>query len=233
MGMVSVGKHSLGDIIQADDSQAISLSYYRNNVFHIFAMPSLLASLFVNNREHEMAEIQTLCTFLYPFFKAELFLRWELEELPEVIEIWLEALVGLGLLERRGNHFSRPAANSNEYVKLSGFAQVAMQTQESYFLTLSLLSKIGSGHTTAKELEEQSSVLASRISVLHGISTPEFFDKNLFRTLIEQLLSQGLLQKNEEDLLVFDDSLTAMTLELEKVLDASLRQSILQITWQQ
>ncbi len=232
MGMVSIATHSLGDIIQADDYQAISLSYYRNNVFHIFAMPSLLASLFVNNREHDIEEIQTLCKFLYPFFKAELFLRWELEELPEVIDSWLEALVGLGLLERQGNRFSRPAANSNEYVKLAGFASVAMQTQERYFLTLSLLNKVGSGHINAKELEEQSSVLASRISVLHGISTPEFFDKNLFRTLIEQLLSQGLLMNNEEGQLTFDDSLTAMTQELERVLDASLRQSILQITWQ-
>jgi len=107
-----------------------------------------------------------------------------------------------------------------------------MQTQERYFLTLSLLNKVGSGHINAKELEEQSSILASRISVLHGISTPEFFDKNLFRTLIEQLLSQGLLVNNEEGQLTFDDSLTAMTQELERVLDASLRQSILQITWQ-
>jgi len=233
MGMVSVASHTLGDIIQADDYQAVSLSYYRNNVFHIFAMPSLLASLFVNNRDHDLEEIQTLCKFLYPFFKAELFLRWDLEELPEVIDTWLEALVGLGLLERQGNRFSRPAANSNEYVKLAGFASVAMQTQERYFLTLSLLNKVGSGHINAKELEEQSSVLASRISVLHGISTPEFFDKNLFRTLIEQLLSQGLLVNDEEGQLTFDDSLTAMTQELERVLDASLRQSILQITWQQ
>ncbi len=233
MGLVSIVKHSLGEIIQADDHQAVSLSYYRNNIFHIFAMPSLLTSLFVNNRSHELEEIQTLCKFLYPFFKAELFLRWQIEELPEVIDTWLEALVGLGLLERQGNTFSRPAANSNEYVKLAGFAQVAMQTQERYFLTLSLLNKIGSGHTTAKELEEQSSVLASRISVLHGINAPEFFDKNLFRTLIEQLLSQGLLGKNEEDKLVFNNSLTRMTDELERVLDASLKQSILQITWQQ
>jgi glycerol-3-phosphate O-acyltransferase len=232
MGMVTIAKHSLGDIIQADDHQAISLSYYRNNVFHIFAMPSLLASLFVNNREHELEEIQTLCAFLYPFFKAELFLRWESEELPEVVNDWLEALVGLGLLECQGNLFSRPAANSNEYAKLAGFGSVAMQTQERYFLTLSLLNKVGSGQINAKELEEQSSILASRISVLHGISTPEFFDKNLFRTLIEQLTVQGLLVSNEDNLLTFDDSLSAMTQELEKILDASLRQSILQITWQ-
>jgi hypothetical protein len=38
---------------------------------------------------------------------------------------------------------------------------------------------------------------------------------------------------NEEGQLTFDDSLTAMTEELETVLDASLRQSILHITWQQ
>lgn len=233
MGMVSIIKHSLGDIIQADDHQAVSLSYYRNNVFHIFAMPSLLASLFVNNREHALEEIQTLCKFLYPFFKAELFLRWELEELPEVITTWLEALVGLGLLDRQGDLYSRPAANSNEYVKLSGIGSVAMQTQERYFLTLSLLTKVGSGQIDAKELEEQSAVLASRISVLHGISTPEFFDKNLFRTLIDLLTKQGLLINDEEGQLTFDESLTAMTAELERVLDASLRQSILQITWQQ
>ena len=141
--------------------------------------------------------------------------------------------MGLGLLERQGDLFSRPAANSNEYVKLAGFANVAMQTQERYFLTLSLLNKVGSGQINARELEEQSSILASRISVLHGISTPEFFDKNLFRTLIEQLLVQGLLVNNEDGQLTFDESLTAMTEELERVLDASLRQSILQITWQQ
>ncbi len=233
MGMISIAKHSLGEIVQADEHQAISLSYYRNNVFHIFAMPSLLASLFVNNRDHNLEEIQTLCKFLYPFFKAELFLRWDLEELPEVVEVCLQAMVNLGLIERDGDHFSRPAANSNEYLKLSGFGQVAMQTQERYFLTLSLLRKIGSGNATAKELEEQSSILASRISILHGISTPEFFDKNLFRTLIEQLLSQGLIHTDEDEQLIFDESLTVMTLELEKVLDASLRQSILQITWQE
>jgi glycerol-3-phosphate O-acyltransferase len=233
MGMISIAKHSLGDIIQADDHQAVSLSYYRNNVFHIFAMPSLLASLFVNNREQKLEEIQTLCKFLYPFFKAELFLRWELEELPEVVNTWLEALVGLGLLERNGDLFSRPTASSNEYVKLSGIASVAMQTQNRYFLTLSLLNKVGSGHINAQELEEQSSLLASRISILHGINTPEFFDKNLFRTLIELLIEQSLLVVNEEGQLTFDDSLTAITEELEPVLDASLRQSILQITWQQ
>jgi glycerol-3-phosphate O-acyltransferase len=189
--------------------------------------------LFVNNRENTREEIQTLCKFLYPFFKAELFLRWELEELPEVVDTWLEALVGLGLLEHHGELFSRPAASSDECVKLSGIASVAMQTQNRYFLTLSLLNKVGSGHIDAKALEEQSSLLASRISVLHGINTPEFFDKNLFHTFIELLTAQGLLVVNDENQLTFDESLTAMTEELERVLDASLRQSILQITWQQ
>lgn len=233
MDLISVGKHALGDIVQADDRQALSLSYYRNNVFHLFAMPSMVASFFINNREHELADIETLSHFLYPFFKAELFLKWQEEELEEVISTCLEAMVGLGLLERKGNVFIRPDESSNDYVKLSCFAHVAMETLERYFLTLALLNKVGSGHMSAKDLEEQSAVLAQRISVLHGINAPEFFDKNLFRTLIQQLNEQELIRIDEEGLLHFDDSLTAMTLKLEAVLDASLRQSILQITWQQ
>lgn len=233
MDLINIKKDPLGDIVTADDRQAMAMSYYRNNVFHLFAMPSLLASLFINNRDNELEEIEALVNFLYPFFKAELFLRWEQDEVERITLTILEAMVGLGLLERKGNTFSRPAASSNEFVKLSGFAHVAMETLERYFLTLSLLKKVGSGTITAKELEEQSAAQALRISVLHGLTAPEFFDKTLFRTLIQQLDKQQLVNIDEEGHLHFDSSLTAMTDKLESVLDARLRQSILQITLQQ
>ena len=233
MNLVTVVKHSLGDIIQADDRQATSLSYYRNNVFHLFAMPSLLASLFINHRENKLEDIRTLCAFLFPFFKAELFLRWDDNELNGVVDTALEAMTGLGLLELDGDTYRRPSASSNEFVKLSGFAHVAMETLERYFVTLSLLNKVGSGAITAKELEEQSTALAQRISVLHGISAPEFFDKNLFRTLIQQLNERDMLEIGEEGVLNFGDNLTNIIQQLESVLDARLRQSILQITLQQ
>lgn len=233
MDLINIKKDPLGDIVTADDRQAMAMSYYRNNVFHLFAMPSLLASLFINNRDNELEEIEALVSFLYPFFKAELFLRWEQDEVERITLTILEAMVGLGLIERNGNTFSRPAASSNEFVKLSGFAHVAMETLERYFLTLSLLKKVGSGKISAKDLEEQSAAQAQRISVLHGLTAPEFFDKTLFRTLIQQLDKQQLVSIDDEGHLHFDDSLTAMTDKLETVLDARLRQSILQITLQQ
>ena len=102
-----------------------------------------------------------------------------------------------------------------------------MQTLERYFLTLSVLSRKGSGELSAKELEEQCTLLAQRISLLYGINAPEFFDKSLFRTLIQQLVSEKLLAKNSDDKLTFSNELDALTSALEEVLDGALRQSIL------
>ncbi len=47
---VSRTKHSLGDLIQTSEKQAVILTYYRNNVLHLLALPSLIACLFINNQ---------------------------------------------------------------------------------------------------------------------------------------------------------------------------------------
>ena len=231
MNMISRKSHSLGDIIQADEFEASSLSYYSNNVFHLFALPSLLSSFFLKNPSLSLEEIQGLAHKFYPFLKNELFLRWQQSDLQAVVDEWLEALVGLNYLHREGDVFIRPSANSNEYVKLAGLAHMAMQSTERYYLTAALLNKVGSGKVNATDLAEQASLLAQRISILHGINAPEFFDKGMYRVLVKLLTKHGLLTTDENDNLCFDKQLKSLNKELEKVLDASLRQSILQITW--
>jgi len=110
---------------------------------------------------------------------------------------------------------------------LRGLADNVMQTLERYFLTVSLLMRRGSGTLTAKDTEEQSTLLAQRISLLYGINAPEFFDKSLFRTLILHLQERGLLAKAEDDTLTYGASLGELSESLEAILDGALRQSIL------
>ena len=110
---------------------------------------------------------------------------------------------------------------------LRGLADNVMQTLERYFLTISLLIRRGSGSLNANETEEQSTLLAQRISLLYGINAPEFFDKSLFRTLIQHLQERQLLTKTDDDLLAYNDELKALSDVLEVILDGALRQSIL------
>ncbi|MCB1814126.1 MAG: hypothetical protein KDK04_20760, partial [Candidatus Competibacteraceae bacterium] len=59
LGLLTRRPNPLGDIILAHEEQALLLSYFRNNVLHIMAMPGLLACCLRGQARRE-TEIQHL-----------------------------------------------------------------------------------------------------------------------------------------------------------------------------
>ena len=92
LDIVSRSPHPMGDLIQTNDRQAVTLTYYRNNVLHVLALPSLIACLFVNNRRYTSEEVLSTIRCLYPYLQAELFLQWKAEDLESDIHRWLNIL---------------------------------------------------------------------------------------------------------------------------------------------
>ncbi|MFT8117521.1 glycerol-3-phosphate 1-O-acyltransferase, partial [Salmonella enterica subsp. enterica serovar Typhimurium] len=91
-------KDALGNILYLDEQNAVLMTYYRNNVMHIFALPALLASFFQSSSRISREQLQRFTEALYPYLRAELFMRWEVEELEAVVDQWLAAFVERGLL---------------------------------------------------------------------------------------------------------------------------------------
>lgn len=226
LAVVSRNPHPMGDLIQTDERQAVTLTYYRNNVLHLFALPSLIACLFVNNQRYTRDDVSRIVKQMYPYLQAELFLPWSTEQLDTYIPTWLTYFVEQGYLLENDKGFHAPPASSNHYAFLSGLANNVMQTLERYYLTIRLLKQGGSGCLKTCELEEKSTLLAQRLSLLYGINSPEFFDKALFRTLIQQLLQQQHATLDAQQCLTFDPALDTLLATLEAVLDGALRQSI-------
>lgn len=226
LGSVSRSKHDMGDLIQTNERQAVTLTYYRNNVLHIIALPSLIACLLLNNRRCTQADILESCQALYPFLKAELFLHWTEDTLEQAVNSWLDVLEQRGYLEvSDGCYHCR--IDGDNLPMLQSLADPISQTLQRYFLSISRLKHQGSGNLTAQQLEEQSTLLAQRLSLLYGINAPEFFDKALFRALIRQLIESGMISCGEDDMLSFDEDLNPLMAILENLLDANLRQTIL------
>ena len=98
LDIVSRSPHPMGDLIQTNDRQAVTLTYYRNNVLHVLALPSLIACLFVNNRRYTSEEVLSTIRCLYPYLQAELFLQWKAEDLESDIHRWLNILTESGYL---------------------------------------------------------------------------------------------------------------------------------------
>ena len=141
MKVISREPHPLGDIIRMSDESAVLATYFRNNILHLFAMPSLVACAFVSNATVRTEDIQRLVWRIYPYIAAELFLRWREKELSGVVERVLVCLERHGLIESDATRteWRRPPPDSGKAMQLSLLAQATIQTIERYYLAIAQL----------------------------------------------------------------------------------------------
>ncbi|WP_213663725.1 glycerol-3-phosphate 1-O-acyltransferase PlsB [Stutzerimonas stutzeri] len=230
LDLIAEQEDALGDILYLDEQNAVLMTYYRNNVMHIFALPALLASFFQSSSRISRAQILSYSEALYPYLRAELFMRWEVDELAAVIDQWLAAFVEQGLLKVDGESYVRPAPSSRQFVLLTLLSRVIVQTLQRFYMATSLLLNSGQHSLTAEELENLCTVMAQRLSILHGLNAPEFFDKSLFRNFIQGLLEQNVLSADANGKLGYHDDLGEVAEGVAKrVLPAELRLSIRQV----
>ncbi len=231
-GLLERQRHPLGDIMRMNAENAVLATYYRNNILHLFAMPSLLACCFVSNTAMRRADIHRLVWRVYPYISAELYLRWEEAEVSAVVESLLDTFARLNLLQvdtDRGE-WRRPASTSLEAMRLSMLAQATIQTIERYYLVVALLLQSGSGNITQQALEQRCHLMAQRMSMLYGLNSPEFFDKSLFRNFIDLLRRRNVIQASERGELRYGEPLLGVAADAQLVLSEQIRHSILQVT---
>ena len=230
MNLVAEQKDALGRILYLDEGNAVLMTYYRNNVLHIFALPALLASFFLSSSRMSRELLGQYVHALYPYLQAELFLRWTPEQLDAVIDQWLAALVEQGLLRQDNDTYIRPAPSSRQFVLLTLLARTITQTLQRFYMATSLLLNSGQNSLSAEELEDLCVMMAQRLSILHGLNAPEFFDKTLFRHFIQTLVEQGVLHADAQGKLGYHDKLGELAEGVAKrVLSAELRLSIRQV----
>jgi glycerol-3-phosphate O-acyltransferase len=230
MQLLSEQADALGKIYYLDEQNAVLMTYYRNNVLHIFALPALLASLFQSASRMNREQILRYAKALYPFLQKELFLRWDVEALDAVVDAWLQAFVDYGLLRHENGQYLRPAPSSRHFVLLTLLSRTIAQTLQRFYMAIALLLNAGQGKLSAEELEELCTVMAQRLSILHGLNAPEFFDKSLFRHFIQSLLDAGVVRRGEDGTLSYHEMLGELAEGAAKrVLPPDIRLSIRQV----
>ena len=230
MELLAEQSDALGKILYLDEQNAVLITFYRNNVLHIFALPALLASFFQSSARMSREQILRFTKALYPYLQSELFIRWDLDELDGVVDQWLAAFVEQGLLKIEGDVYVRPAPSSREFVLLTLLARAIVQTLQRFYMATALLLNAGQNAISAEELEDLCTVMAQRLSILHGLNAPEFFDKSLFRHFIQSLQDQGVLRQDTAGKLSHHPLLGELAEGAAKrVLPAEIRLSIRQV----
>jgi glycerol-3-phosphate O-acyltransferase len=231
LGVIEIRPHPLGDIVAIVAEQSVLLTYYRNNISHLVALPSLVSSCFLHARRMEVDHLKRIALALYPFLKAELFLPWEKSDFLEAVDRHLNWLQKRGLLRKapKDGVLMRPKTGSPEDWKLRITAHTLLQTFERYYITVAILAKNGSGTLTRSELERLCILTAQRITELNEFAAPEFYDRNLFRQFIGQLRENGVLTANEENKLEFNAVIRQISEDARYVLSKEIRHGIMRV----
>ncbi len=230
MGLVNRQPQQMGDIIALEGNNAILMTYYRNNIQHLFALPSLIACLFENNASLAREKVVFLSSVVYPYLQSELFLRYPLDQADDIIDRWIDVLADHDLLRVDGDRVCRPEEGTDAMLRLRTLSRFIIQTLERYHLAIAVLRKYGSGKIGASELEEQSTLMAERMSILFGLNAPEFFDKSLFRNFIANLQKNDVVTTDEDGRLCYSEGLDEVAEDARLVLSVEKRQAIQQVT---
>lgn len=223
--------HILGDIIQVAGKQAALLSYFRNNILHVFILLSFLSALVARNGRIERSRLNSIAEQLYPFLQSELFLYYSAHGLQETLNKKVDSLLASGLIVELGDGMlSVPETNSKCYQQLQVLATPVEQSLERYFMTLALLAQQGSGNLTENEVVDLCHLLGQRLSVLYADDIPDFFDRALFTSFIGALIRLDYLQKDEETgILIFDQRIDNIAHHAKYVLSPDMMQILQQV----
>ncbi|MEZ9819722.1 glycerol-3-phosphate 1-O-acyltransferase PlsB [Shewanella sp. 10N.286.45.A1] len=186
---IQIESDALGDIISIDDSIAITMTYYRNNIIHLLVVPSLIAACLLRKERCTRDDVVCVINDFYPLLQAELFMG--IEDPKVYANSILDIFVAQGLVVENG-HFEVADDKVNQLLLLSGTIDETMQRYAILFNLLAVKPNM-----ERSELERDSHRLAQRLGALHGITAPEFYDKKLYATLSVKLKELGHLTDSE------------------------------------
>lgn len=212
--------HVLGNIIAIEQDQAVLLTYFRNNILHAYVLPSLIATLVERNGQIQQTDLIQIIRELYPFLKAEMFLKWSLDELETHIKQDILAFKHLHLIESTDDELlCSPLPNSELHHVLALIAAPIKQSLSRYYMTVCLIQQRGSGSMSSKQVEELSHLLGQRLSALNESNSPEFFDKTLFQSFLRELMRLKYIRTNDKGLIEFDEHMVTMSNYANLILD--------------
>ncbi len=232
LDVISRTTHPMGEVIHMAERTAVLMTYFRNNILHLLALPASIACCFIQGRQLPHVELQRLMRLIYPFMQKELNLKWRLADIDEVTTAAIRSLVDLDILTYGETEamLVRPPSGSEKAFQLLMLGQSMVPMIQRFYLAIAILVSHGSATLSRSRLETLCQQSAERLSMIYGLHSPDFFNKTLFHDFIRTLQDQGVLRRNADGVLEYDDDIKSIGADARLVLGEEIRHSILSLT---
>ncbi len=192
LGFLKLTDSELGRIVKIKPRQKTSLMYFRNNILHLFVVPSLIACLFTQQRSVSRKRLERLIQQAWPVFCAQYYLSDQ--ALPKMLENSLTAMAQTGLLDIENNRVQRPSESSLQTVLLFRLATLVRPTIEQGYLAAALLAEFSNG-VELDEYTHRFRSAAHRFAMTEARDANEVYNKASFQTVIDSLVAIGAVNE--------------------------------------
>jgi len=227
--VIRLRHHEFGDIVYLEPRDRVLIGYYRNNSLHAIVIPALIACCCVNLRSISRDSVQRRIALLYPFLKSELQLEWQGQSLGGIVNQSLDCMAREALIELDDDELRRPRRSDQRFMQLMRLANTVLPILERYYMTFIVLWQSANAPLDEQELERRCQLLAQKVSMIHGINSPDFFDRLLFRDFIDTMIDNHYLLRDDQGGLVFAPGFDYVSLDLRNLLSIDVRGSILSL----
>ena len=229
IGYLERRNHVFGEVAIANETQAVALTYFRNNILHTVALPGLIACLVAQHGVMGRAKLARLARELYVLIQTELFLpEWESEPFTP-FDATLAAMIDDEWLVAEGDAsvVSMRSHGTDAALRLETLATMIRPALTRHALMLALVVREASGSRSRDAVETLAQQAAQHLAMTHVFNAPEFSDRSQFRSAFEGLLRAGLVKLDSASDVHFDAALVQRADEAAFLLPPDTRAAVL------
>lgn len=175
-------------IIYIPNDRISLLVYYRNNMYHMLLMPSLIGLVIQKNSGISGNELSNQVRRLYPILRSSLFLHWELREIPKLVELLCTELVQQDLIKvKEGCYYSCLSASEAMLILGNHSLEILLCLSE-------VLLKLKNRESyDRKSLETDSYRSYQNLETAQYYCSVGFLDRAVFSRIISSLREEGYI----------------------------------------
>ncbi|WP_017443748.1 glycerol-3-phosphate 1-O-acyltransferase PlsB [Gayadomonas joobiniege] len=178
------------DIIRLPQESTVEMTYYRNNIIHLYMIPSVIAAVLIEQQAVDKKYLLKLIEQTAPLLANEYFFSYQPAQLISYVEQNLVAMKSHGLIEIDGENIIAVDHAKAPYMQLHLLSLLVQETLQRYAAVLLTLERSSDG-LSRSELERTGQATARYLAKMHDIKGPEFTDKSILSQFV------GLLREKE------------------------------------
>jgi len=225
LNKVTVNHDSYGDIISLSEKATLEMRYYRNNILHSYILPALICRLLDRHSKINVDTLLEQVQRIISLVKTDLFLWQNESEVSLQTHKVLDFLLNEELITQSKAGFFSVVHDCelNSNIRLLG--ECINETVQRFTIICSLINRFSP--INKNDLEDKVVAIAQRLSVLNDINAPEFVDKKAQGILINAMVEQGYMNKDEDGKLVDSSTLGLLKSSVTQLVDIEVLQSII------